>query len=40
MTKRVALVLKVPQQKIASDKTPGESDSKQANKRLETLIHY
>ena len=39
MAKLVALVLKVPQQEIARDKTPGESNSKHAKKRLETLIY-
>ena len=38
MTKRVALALKVPQQEIASDTTPGESDSKQKARNFDTLI--
>ena len=38
MTKRVALVLKVPQQEIASDATLGESDSKQKARNVGTLM--
>ena len=38
ITKLVALALKVPQQEIVSDQTTRESDSKQANKSLETMI--
>ena len=38
MIKRVALALKVPQQEIASDTTPGESDSKQKARNFDTLM--
>ena len=38
MTKRVPLALKVPQQEIASDTTPGESDSKQKTRNFDTFL--
>ena len=39
MTKRVVIVLKATLQETVCDKTTGESNSKQANKRLETLVN-
>ena len=37
-TKYVALALKLPQQEIAGDKAPEESDSKQKAKNFDTLM--